>query len=165
MRHCDEAQGSYHLYGTMRSQSDQWRKPRVLSTAPPIPFRQPTVSSARETITDMRNGYITMHTPYDAAGQAERRERLAAIAAHRHGPFRPSSSAQAKAAIRVHYFLNSPDTETFAAERQFIKDRAQANMEAYKREQRSKLLLLREREKKQDAELQLAQEAGEFNDS
>jgi len=94
-----------------------------------------------------------MHTPYDAVKEAERSEKLASAAAQRSGPFRPSSSAQAKSAIRVHYFLNSPDTETFQAERQFIKERAERNRQSYNREARTKLLLLREREKKKDAEL------------
>jgi hypothetical protein len=118
-----------------------------------MPFRPVNPSSAREMITEKYRGFVTMHAPYDAAAVKEREEKAAAAAARRAGAFKPSSAAQAKSAIRVHYFLNSPDTETFEAERHYIRERAQRNMDGYNRELRAKILLLREREKKQDLEL------------
>jgi hypothetical protein len=94
-----------------------------------------------------------MRTPYSAASDAERRDRLRSTEAQYAGAFKPASAAKAKTSILVNYYLNSPDTETFEAERQFIKERADKNLGGILSDLRSKTVLLREREKKQEAEL------------
>mmetsp|Transcript_27820 Transcript_27820/g.70024 ORF Transcript_27820/g.70024 Transcript_27820/m.70024 type:complete len:257 (+) Transcript_27820:101-871(+) len=146
--------GSQQHGGARSSSPGQWKRVSgSRPTPPPIPFRPCNPGDAREAITESVHGYVAMHTPYDAAQQAERADKTAAIAACRAGPFKPSSNSQAKAAIKVHYYLNSPDTETFEAERQYIRERAQKSMEGYNRDLRHKLLQLRKRETKQYAEL------------
>ena len=69
------------------------------------------------------------------------------------GAFKPTSAAKAKTSIHANYYLNSPDTETFEAERQFIKERADKNLGGIVSDLRAKTVQLREREKKQEAAL------------
>lgn len=112
------------------------------------PFRPVNAHEARELITDQMHGYISMRSPYNEGQARERQQKLDSIAQRKAGPFYPTSAAKARTAIRVHYFLNSPDTETLEAERRFLAERASQNLDSYKTEAHAKLLLLREREKK-----------------
>lgn len=126
-------------------------------------FTPVNVRTAREAITVRTSGFVLMHGHYDETKEAERERLRAAAEANVSGPFKPTSTAEARATVRSHYFLNSADTETMAAERRFIAERAQANMEDYRSEQREQLLALREKTRR--AERRLEEEEAEGVDA
>jgi len=115
-----------------------------------MPFSPINPWQSREAITDWREGYVLMRSPFDAAQVREREERARSVAMRRAGAFLPSSGAKAKTSIRVNYFLNSPDTETLEAEQQYIRELSLRNMDAYRKDQRNKLMHLRERAKQEE---------------
>ena len=92
------------------------------------PFRPCNPVEARDTITQRKFGYVGMHSPYDLAHTLQMKERDESQKRVIAGVFRPNAPAKAREAVKVNYFLNSPDAETIAAERRFIKDKANRNM-------------------------------------
>ena len=105
------------------------------------PFRPCNPSDARSAITDVRHGYVGLHSPYDLAHRLQLLERAEAQKSVLGGPYMPTGR-KARETIRVNYYLNSADAETIEAERRYIQDRANRNMVEYYRRmhlQREKL--------------------------
>ena len=66
----------------------------------------------------MRHGYVGIHSPYDLAhklAEIERAEAQRGVISD--DVYMPTAWSQARKAIQVNYFLNSPDAETIEAER------------------------------------------------
>ncbi len=97
------------------------------------PFRPCNPVEARNAITQERHGYVGLHSPYDLAHRLEMLERQEAQKHVIGGVFVPNAPAKAKEAVKVNYYLNSPDAETIEAERRFIQDKARRNMLEYYR--------------------------------
>ena len=97
------------------------------------PFRPCNPTEARETITELRHGYIGIHSPYDLAHKLQTIERAEANKHIIGGVYLPNAWSQARKSIEINYFLNSPDAETIEAERRYIQEKAQRNMVEYYR--------------------------------
>ena len=90
-------------------------------------------SEAREGITVKKHGYVSMHSPYDEAHRQRQHElQESGMRQVTKNTFIPASSATAKAAVAVNYFLNSPDAETLDAEREFIRERSRLSVQMLK---------------------------------
>ena len=88
------------------------------------PFKPNACSEARDGITVQKHGYVGMYSPFDQAHRqaiAEQQRAKALNISDR--TFVPASASSAKAAVAINYYLNSPDSETLAAERAFIQER------------------------------------------
>jgi hypothetical protein len=103
------------------------------------PFRPCNPKEARLKITEERHGYVGLHSPYDIAHRIAVLERQEAQKRVLGGTFNPSSASQARKEIQVDYYLNSADAETIAAERRYIKDKANRNMVEYYRRMNQQL--------------------------
>ena len=106
------------------------------SAKPPVervPFRPCNPTEARESIAEMRHGYVGIHSPYDLAHKLENMERAEAAKHIIGGVYLPNAWSQARKSIEINYFLNSPDAETIEAERRYIQEKAQRNMVEYYR--------------------------------
>ena len=84
------------------------------------PFRPCNPTEAKETITELRHGYVGIHSPYDLAHKLQEIERAEA---NKHiisdAVYMPNAWSQARKTIEINYFLNSPDAETIEAERRY----------------------------------------------
>jgi hypothetical protein len=87
------------------------------------PFRPCNPTEAKETITEIRNGYVGIHSEYDRAHTLELEERKDAEEHVIGGLYCPSAWSQARKQIEINYFLNSPDAETIEAERRYAPSR------------------------------------------
>ena len=128
--------------GSLSGAAPKKKKPAALTARPMKerpPFRPCNPMGARDSITERRHGYVSMHSPYDLAHKLQVLERAEAAKFIIGGTFCPSSGSKAKKAIEVNYFLNSPDAETIEAERRFIQDKARKNMLEYYRRQHANL--------------------------
>ena len=112
---------------------------------PRPPFRPCNPVEARNTISQTRHGYVGMHSPYDLAHRLEMLERKEAQKHVIGGVFKPNAPAKAREAVKVNYYLNSPDSETIEAERRFIQDKARRNMLEYSRRAHATMEQKRER--------------------
>ena len=101
------------------------------------PFRPCNPVEARDTITEVRHGYVGLHSPYDLAHKLQMLERAEAQKMVISGKYDPNSWSKARKAIQVNYYLNSPDAETIEAERRYIQEKAQRNMVEYYRRLRN----------------------------
>ena len=122
---------------TKTDSSQATKKPVSSSARPPVerpPFRPCNPTEAKETITELRHGYVGIHSPYDLSHKLQEIERAEANA-HIISPdvYMPNAWSQARKAITINYFLNSPDAETIEAERRYIQEKAQRNMVEYYR--------------------------------
>ena len=122
------------------------KKPRAPPKERP-PFRPCNPTEAKETITEIRHGYVGIHSPYDLAhklGEIERANANQSIISD--DTYMPNAWSEARKAIEINYFLNSPDSETIEAERRYIQEKAQRNMVEYyrrlRRERRASMLAL-----------------------
>ena len=100
----------------------QYNKPRP-------PFRPPNAAQARRAIS-RRNEHPPGADDVEPAPDA--RISPANDPKALAGRFHPTSGPGAKRMIAVNYYLNSPDARTLLAEKQFIRERARANLEAFK---------------------------------
>lgn len=100
------------------------------------PFRPCNPKEARESITELRHGFVGLHSPYELAHKLQMLERAEAQKLIIGDVFRPNAWSKARRAIEVNYFLNSPDAETIEAERRYIQEKAQRNMVDYYRRSR-----------------------------
>ena len=119
---------------------DVGAKSKPFGTKPPPqsrpPFRPSNPHQARDSITEVRHGYVGMHSPFELAHKLQMLERAEARKYVVGPPYVPPSGSKARAAIAVNYYLNSPDAETIEAERRYIHEKAQRNMVEYYRRQR-----------------------------
>eukprot|EP00164_Ancoracysta_twista_P004670 GFYU01006315.1.p1 GENE.GFYU01006315.1~~GFYU01006315.1.p1 ORF type:complete len:266 (-),score=50.62 GFYU01006315.1:238-1035(-) len=99
------------------------------------PFSPCNPHAAKTALTE--NRFVSVGTPYDAPMRqvlAQKQEDQAKMC----GPvFRPNAPAQAKEQLSVDYFLNSPDTRTKEAERNYVRERARQNLVDYKEKLKS----------------------------
>ena len=87
------------------------------SARPRPPFRPCNPTEAKSTITNVSHGYVGIHSPYDLAHRLQSVERAEANKHILGGIYLPNAPSQARKAIQINYFLNSPDAETIEAER------------------------------------------------
>lgn len=97
------------------------------------PFRPSNWSEARADITVAKHGYVSMHSPYDAAHRQRQQElQESGMLNVTKQTFIPASAATAKSQVAVNYFLNSPDAETLDAEREYIRERSRRSVQVLK---------------------------------
>ncbi len=102
--------------------------PATSSNAWP-PFRPPNAAQARQAISRRNEhppGADDVEPAPDARISPTKDPKALA------GRFHPTSGPAAKRMIAVNYYLNSPDARTLLAEKEFIRERARANLEAFK---------------------------------
>ena len=114
-----------------------------LAKRPPWTANNPI--QARESITLERTGFVLIHSPFDMGFKQRQQERLEAHKRRLAGNWNVPSATQAKEDMKVHYFLNSPDSETIEAERRYIQDKAQRNMVEYYRRMHQTLEMQRQK--------------------
>jgi hypothetical protein len=95
------------------------------------PFRPCNPRQARDGISVTT--FVNAHSPYDSAHQQELADRADSTARMVGPGFVPTSGPRGREAVKVHYFLNSPDAETIAAEKELIHERAAHNLAEFKR--------------------------------
>lgn len=77
--------------------------------------------------------FVNVYSPFSAAHDQEMADRAESEARMVGPKFVPTSGPRGREGVRVNYFLNSPDAETIAAEKEFIQERAAYNLAEYKR--------------------------------
>ncbi|KAL1515080.1 hypothetical protein AB1Y20_004144 [Prymnesium parvum] len=109
------------------------------------PFRPSNPLEAREAISldRHREGYISIHSPYDLAHTLRQAEIKASTTLALNPAFIPIAPAKAREEVRVNYYLNSPDAETLEAERRYIREKAAKNLLDYQRRMKANIALQR----------------------
>jgi len=95
------------------------------------PFRPCNPQQARERLTV--KSFVSVYSPYDMAHRKEMEARAASKAGMVGPAFIPTTGARGKEVAVVNYYLNSPDAETIAAEKELTRDRAAYNLNEFKR--------------------------------
>eukprot|EP00962_Isochrysis_galbana_P016575 scaffold4750_cov140-Isochrysis_galbana.AAC.14 len=95
------------------------------------PFRPCNPRQARDGISVKT--FVNAHSPFDAAHQQELADRADSVARMVGPEFVPTSGPRGREVVKVNYFLNSPDAETIAAEKELIHERAAYNLAEFKR--------------------------------
>uniref|UniRef100_A0A7S4EZ16 Uncharacterized protein n=1 Tax=Chrysotila carterae TaxID=13221 RepID=A0A7S4EZ16_CHRCT len=113
-------------------------KPAPSKSKPRPPFVPCNPSQARDAITLEKEGYVAIHSPHYLAHSQQLQELEQSSRMRVGGTFVPASSAKAKDLLAVNYYMNSPDAETLEAEKRFIKERGERNLEEYKRQAHAK---------------------------
>lgn len=107
------------------------------------PFRPSNKTQARDDITLEGHVYVAMHSPYDMAHNLHQSEVKESGTRAVNPIFLPNAPAKAREAVRVNYYLNSPDAETIEAERRYIRDKAAKNLLDYQRRMKANIALQR----------------------
>lgn len=95
------------------------------------PFSPANPAEARASIAN--KGFVSVYSPFDMAHRAQMAEREESLRLRVGPDFVPTSGPRGRETVVVNYFLNSPDAETIAAERQMTKERAAYNLAEYSR--------------------------------